>query len=71
MFYFNGVIHQKFTNNITKSQKKVFLFSIKIYNFSIMNSINQTTKRGMFIFQLMFILLNLNKGYNKKIFKEK
>ena len=36
-----------------------------------MNSINQTTKRGMFIFQLMFILLNLNKGYNKKIFKEK
>ena len=71
MFYFNGVIHQKFTNNITKSQKKYsVLFSIKIYNFSIMNSINQTTKRGMFIFQLMFILLNLNKGYNKKFLKK-
>ena len=35
-----------------------------------MNSINQTTKRGMFIFQLMFILLNLNKGYNKKFLKK-
>ena len=63
-----------FTKNsqiiLPKVRKNSVLFSIKIYNFSIMNIINKTTKRGMFIFQLMFILLNLNKGYNKKFLKK-